>query len=78
MEFAVILIGIIVALVGFWLKSKKPKYQIEKTTSGSFVRFLDYDEARKYKRTKFLAYLLLLGGVLIVLGGIGLFALLDR
>lgn len=78
MEFVVILLGIILLSVGFWFKSKKPNYQVEKTTSGSFVRFLDYNEARKYKRTKFLGYLLLLGGIMIVLCGIALLVLIDR
>lgn len=78
MEFVVILIGILLLSVGFWFKSKKPNYQVEKTTLGSFVRFLDYEEAKRYKRNRMIGVILILGGTAIILAGIAMLVLLEK
>lgn len=78
MELSVIVFGIILTLIGFWMKSKKPLSQEEKTTSGRIVHFLNHVEAKKYKRKRHKAQFLLFIGSLIILVGIALFFILDR
>ena len=78
MELAVIFLGIILTSIGFWMKSEKPVYQEEKSTSGRIVHFLNYVDAKKYKRKRHKAMFLLFVGSLIILVGIALFFFLDR
>lgn len=77
MELVVILFGIILISIGFWIKSKKPIYQEEKTTSGRIVHFLNHVEAKKYKRKRHKALFLLFIGSVIIMVGIALFFLPD-
>lgn len=78
MELAVILFGIVLTSIGFWIKSEKPVYQEEKTTSGRIIHFLNYVDAKKYKRKRHKALFLLFIGSVIILIGIALYFFLDR
>lgn len=77
MELVVILFGIILISIGFWIKSEKPIYQEEKTTSGRIVHFLNHVDAKKYKRKRHKALFLLFIGSVIIMVGIVLFFLPD-
>ena len=78
MELAVIVFGIALTSIGFWIKSEKPIYQEEKTTSGRIVHFLNHVEAKKYKQKRHKAQFLLFIGSIIILVGIAMFFFLDR
>ena len=66
-------IGIVLGYLGYKLKYTKPNYQFEKTTTGRTVKFLDYNESKRYERNKVIGILIL--SVSIVILGVGLLAL---
>lgn len=76
MKILIILIAFIggaLGYLGYKLKYTKPNYQFEKTTTGRTVKFLDYNESKRYERNKVIGILIL--ALSIVIFGIGLLAL---
>jgi hypothetical protein len=69
----IVLIGMALGYLGYKLKYTKPNYQFEKTTTGRTVKFLDYNESKRYVRNKIIGILIL--SVSIVILGVGLVAL---
>jgi hypothetical protein len=69
----IIFIGGVFGYLGYKLKSTKPNYQFEKTTTGRTVKFLDYNESKRHERNKVIGILIL--SLSIVIFGIGLLAL---
>jgi hypothetical protein len=69
----IIFIGGAFGYLGYKLKYTKPHYQFEKTTTGRTVKFLDYNESKRYERNKVIGILIL--SLSIVIFGIGLLAL---
>ncbi len=69
----IVLIGMVLGYLGYKLKYTKPNYQFEKTTTGRTVKFLDYNESKRYGRNKIIGILIL--SVSIVILGVGLVAL---
>jgi hypothetical protein len=69
----IVLIGMVLGYLGYKLKYTKPNYQFEKTTTGRTVKFLDYNESKRYVRNKIIGILIL--SVSIVILGVGLVAL---
>ena len=70
----IILIGVALGYLGYKLKYTKPNYQLEKTTTGRTVKFLDYNESKRYERNKVVGILIL--ALSIVIFGVGLLALI--
>jgi len=73
MDLYLILLGPILSGLGFKLLFKQPKYNFEKSTDGSTVRFLDYDESRKHKRRKALGKFLIFLGITAI--GMGIYVM---
>ena len=69
----ILVIGVALGYLGYKLKYTKPNYQFEKTTTGRTVKFLDYNESKRYERNKVIGILIL--SVSIVILGVGLLAL---
>jgi hypothetical protein len=69
MEIFIILLGILILIPGIILLFKKPEYQLEKTTSGKMIRFLDYNESKKIKRIKLYGIILLTFGAIAIGAG---------
>ena len=69
----ILIVGIALGYLGYKLKYTKPNYQFEKTTTGRTVKFLDYNESKRYERNKIIVILIL--SLSIVIFGIGLLAL---
>ena len=69
----ILVIGVALGYLGYKLKYTKPNYQFEKTTTGRTVKFLDYNESKRYERNKIIGILIL--SLSIVIFGIGLLAL---
>jgi len=69
----ILVIGVALGYLGYKLKYTKPNYQFEKTTTGRTVKFLDYNESKKYERNKVIGILIL--SLSIAIFGIGLLAL---
>jgi hypothetical protein len=69
----ILVIGVALGYLGYKLKYTKPNYQFEKTTTGRTVKFLDYNESKRYERNKVIGMLIL--SLSIVIFGIGLLAL---
>ncbi len=65
MEWLLMLLGLILAFCGYKLRSAKPKYLVERTTSGRKVKFLEYDESKRHKRNKALGMLMVSAGIMI-------------
>ncbi len=68
--------GGILVFLGYKFKKIKPNYQVEKTLSGDYVRFLSFDETDRIKKSKlfgvrlFVLSLLFFGfGVLTIVFG---------
>ena len=70
----IIFVGVALGYLGYKLKYTKPNYQLEKTTTGRTVKFLDYNESKRYKRNKVVGILIL--ALSIVIFGVGLLALI--
>ncbi|MDP3180488.1 MAG: hypothetical protein Q8M67_01585 [Bacteroidota bacterium] len=62
--------GIVLGYFGYKLKNKKPKYQVEKTTSGKFVKFVNYEETKKHLQQKIIGIIMFCLGLLIFGAGI--------
>lgn len=77
MYLLLILFGGIVVFLGYKLIYHTPNYETAKTTSGRTIRFLNYTEARKHKRSKIYGRLVLLAGIIFLSLGI-LFELVLR
>ncbi len=58
--------GIVLGFLGYRLKNKKPRYQVEKTTSGKWVKFVNYEESKKHLQQKIIG---------IVMFGLGLLSI---
>jgi len=69
----ILVIGVALGYLGYKLKYTKPNYQFEKTTTGRTVKFLDYNESKRYERNKVIGILIL--SLSIAIFGIGLLAL---
>jgi hypothetical protein len=69
MEYIIIFIGLIPLAIALKLLLQKANYQFEKTTNGRVVKFLEYDESRRYKRLKMYGVILFLFGIMIILSG---------
>lgn len=66
MEVLIILFGGILTIVGYKLTTHAPKFETVKSTSGRTVKFLNYYESRKHKRSKvFGRFLMLIGAILL-------------
>ena len=70
----IIFISVALGYLGYKLKYTKPNYQLEKTTTGRMVKFLDYNESKRYERNKVVGILIL--ALSIVIFGVGLLALI--
>lgn len=64
------LMGVILAFIGFRMAVKKPHFEREKTTDGKFINILSYEEARKHRHKKLKGKLVILSGVLLLLLGL--------
>lgn len=71
MNFVLLGVGLIVEAIGIVLKFRKPHFQKEKTTSGRIIRYLDYQESRKYRRKKIAGIVLIFAGIVFI--GTGLY-----
>ncbi len=60
-------IGGTLGYLGYKLRYTKPNYQFEKTTTGRTVKFLDYDESKRYERNKVFG-LLIISFSLVIIG----------
>jgi len=69
MEYIIIFIGLIPLAIAVKLLLLKANYQFEKTTNGRIVKFLEYDEQKRYKRMKMFGVLLFLFGIIIIVSG---------
>jgi len=77
MELVILFLGGMFGVMGFKMISYRPKYETEKTTKGHTIKFLDYNESRKYKRYKIYGRLMFSLGIVFL--GIGiLFELLAN
>ena len=57
--------------LGYKLMYNRPKYQLERTTTGRTVKFMDYVESKRHERFKLYGKLIIFIGVLIL--GVGIF-----
>ncbi len=70
MGIVLAIMGIVFGYLGYKLKNKKPKYQVEKTTSGKLVRFVNYDESKKHLQQKIIGIVMFFLGLLSIGAGI--------
>ncbi len=74
MGIFIMLMALVIGYLGYKLKYTKPKYQFEKTTTGRTVKFMDYNESKRYERNKVLGIFMILVSIIIfVIGGLILF-----
>jgi len=57
--------------LGYKLMYNKPKYHLERTTTGHTVKFMDYIESKRHERLKLYGKLIIFLSILIL--GIGVF-----
>lgn len=62
--------GIVFGYLGYRLKNRKPTYQVEKTTSGKLVKFVNYEESKKHLRQKIIGIAMFFLGLLSIGAGI--------
>lgn len=74
MGLLIILLGGILAAVGYKLTKRTPRFETVKSTSGRTVKFLNYPEAKKHKRSTMVGRLLILTGIILISIGIFLVA----
>lgn len=58
---------------GYKYRTYKPEYQIEKSITGRDVKFLNYDEANRYKRNRVYGIILLTTSIIFL--GIGVWSI---
>ena len=62
--------GIVLGFLGYRLKNKKPTYQVEKTTSGKLVKFVNYEESKKHLKKKIIGIVMFCLGLLSIGAGL--------
>jgi hypothetical protein len=65
-----ILSGAVFSGIGFKLLFIQPNYQLEKTTSGGRIKFMDANESRKFSRIRIIGKLVVVLGILVFFIGL--------
>lgn len=62
--------GIVLGFLGYRMKNKKPRYQVEKTTSGKLLKFVNYEESKKHLQQKMIGIVMFCLGLLSIGAGL--------
>jgi len=65
-----IFIAAVFGYFGYKMVYNRPKYQLERTTTGHTVKFMGYIESKKHERLKLYGKLIIFLGTIILVAGI--------